>query len=218
MTPRTTTLITLTGVFLACASLQASQADAEAFMKQMSQFEKAGAPANVLETASKIVALPDATTDQKFAAYGKLLDTCNGGWSTWTPQWKAYYINLKPEAEVEAMETNCLKYLAEMHKLRPKDADAGIEYGTYLAHLGRNPEAIKVLEPALELEKLSDYNKAMLYMRLSDASPGMSNKAQVSKFPEECDAPYWPTAINAIYKEVCVMPAALFLWMMGDLE
>lgn len=32
------------------------------------------------------------------------------------------------------------------------------------------------------------------------------------------DAPYWPTTTNAIYKEVCVIPAALFLWVMGDLE
>ena len=32
------------------------------------------------------------------------------------------------------------------------------------------------------------------------------------------DEPYWPTTTNAIYKEVCVMPAALFLWIMSDLE
>ena len=32
------------------------------------------------------------------------------------------------------------------------------------------------------------------------------------------DTPYWPTANECIYKEVCVAPAALFLWIMSDLE
>ncbi len=32
------------------------------------------------------------------------------------------------------------------------------------------------------------------------------------------DAPYWPTATFCIYKEVCVRPAAMFLWIMGKLE
>ncbi len=32
------------------------------------------------------------------------------------------------------------------------------------------------------------------------------------------DAPYWPTATYCIYKEVCVHPAAVFLWLMGNLE
>ena len=32
------------------------------------------------------------------------------------------------------------------------------------------------------------------------------------------DEPYWPTATYCIYKEVCVHPAAVLLWIMGDLE
>ena len=157
-------------------------------MKQLSESEKAADNARVIEIANRIVTLADATADQKFAAYEKLLNTCSGGWSTWTPQWNAYYIDLKPEAECEAMKANALKYLEARHTLRPQDAGACFAYGSYLAYLGKNQDAIKALEPALKIEKLSDTNKAMIYMRLADAALGMDNRAQCLRYLEELDA------------------------------
>lgn len=189
MTTRTIALaIALAGVLLACAPLHAAQPDAAALAKQMAEFEKAGNAAKVLETARLIVAMADATADQKFAAYGKLLNTCNGGWSTWTPQWEAYYIALKPEAECEAMKADALKYLAAMHELKPQDADASLAYGSYLAYLGKNAEAISVLEPALKAEKLPAQTTAMLYMRLTDAALGMGSRAKCLKYLEDVEA------------------------------
>ena len=62
MTTRTTSLtIVLAGVILACATLHAATTDVEALMKQMREFEKAGAPAKARETANQIVAMTGAT-------------------------------------------------------------------------------------------------------------------------------------------------------------
>ncbi len=185
-------LFALSGVLLACAPLHAAdvakQPDAADLLKQMRAFQKAGASAKALETANQIVAMADATTDQKFAAYGQLLSACHGGWSTETPQWDATYMALKSEAECEAMKVNALKCLARMHALKPEDADTRLAYGAFLAYLGNNQDAIKVLEPALKVDTLSGRTRAMIYMRLADAALGMSDREQCRRYLEELGA------------------------------
>jgi len=60
------------------------------------------------------------------------------------------------------------------------------------------------------------YNCHPLYVGFSGQFTG-GVPCGIKSFGDD-DEPYWPTATNSIYKEVCVMPASLFLWIMGDLE
>ena len=60
------------------------------------------------------------------------------------------------------------------------------------------------------------YNCHPLYVGFSGQFTG-ALPCGIKSFGDD-DAPYWPTATNAIYKEVCVIPASLFLWLMANLE
>ncbi len=83
--------------------------------------------------------------------------------------------------------------------------------------------AVRQLEWILGLNPFSascvygaGYNCHPLYVGFSGQFTG-GVPCGIKSFGDD-DEPYWPTATNCIYKEVCVMPASLFLWIMGDLE
>ena len=83
--------------------------------------------------------------------------------------------------------------------------------------------AVRQLEWILGLNPFSSscvygegYNCHPLYVGFSGQFTG-GVPCGIKSFGDD-DEPYWPTGTNPIYKEVCVMPASLFLWIMGDLE
>ncbi len=83
--------------------------------------------------------------------------------------------------------------------------------------------AVRQLEWILGLNPFSasgvygeGYNGHPLYVCFSGQFTG-AVPCGIKSFGDD-DAPYWPTATHCIYKEVCVHPAAVFLWIMGDLE
>ena len=83
--------------------------------------------------------------------------------------------------------------------------------------------AVRQLEWMLGLNPFSSscvygegYNGHPLYVSFSGQFTG-AVPCGIKSFGDD-DTPYWPTTTYCIYKEVCVVPAALFLWLMSDFE
>ncbi|NLB56235.1 MAG: hypothetical protein GX811_10820, partial [Lentisphaerae bacterium] len=80
-----TKLVLCTIFFSFVTLLHAS--DANKLTEEMNQLIKDKKEVEAGKIASKIIAISDATPEQKFAAYSLLFKENRGGWSTGTSQW-----------------------------------------------------------------------------------------------------------------------------------
>ncbi|NLB54851.1 MAG: hypothetical protein GX811_03635, partial [Lentisphaerae bacterium] len=159
--------------------------ESKTLTEQMNELIKNKKNAEAKEIANKIIAMPDATPEQKFSAYNHLFQQNKGGWDIGTPQQYAYYMDLKPEEECNIMKTNALHYLTQMSAIKPQDPDTCINYGEYLIYLNRAKEAFPILESGLKAENLTPDQKAMLYLQLAEASLALGDKEKSIKYLEE---------------------------------
>ncbi|NLE66532.1 MAG: hypothetical protein GX608_03840, partial [Lentisphaerae bacterium] len=120
--------------------------------------------------AKALLAKPGATDAQKFDAYRHLAEGVAGGWSTWTPQFEAYYIELVPEEEYRKMRLDYRRYLEEALKLRSSDAQTRIDLGSYLAYLGESDKALDTLKPALAATNLTARQQADILIWMAESA------------------------------------------------
>ena len=120
--------------------------------------------------AKALLAKPGATDAEKFDASRYLAEGVAGGWSTWTPQFEAYYIELVPEEEYRKMGLDYRRYLEEALKLRSSDAQTRIDLGSYLAYLGESDKALDTLKPALAATNLTARQQADILIWMAESA------------------------------------------------
>ncbi len=120
--------------------------------------------------AQALLAKTDAPDGQKFEAYRYLAERVAGGWSTWSPQFEAYYIQLVPEEEYRKMRLDFRRYLEEALKLRSSDTQTRIELGAYLAYLGESDKALETLKPALSTSNLTERQQADILIWMAESA------------------------------------------------
>ena len=135
--------------------------------------------------AQALLGRADATDDRKFEACRYLADGVAGGWSTWTPQFEAYYINLVPEAEYRQMRQDYRKYLEQALKLRSSDAKTRIDLGAYLAYLGESDKALETLKPALAATNLTERQQADILIWMAEAACQKGDMPSTKAFLED---------------------------------
>lgn len=124
-------------------------------------------------------------TKARIAELKKKGAACYPQWSTWTPQLKARFADLKPEAELEKMRLDFLQSAREILKLDPSDWDTRNNLGTaYLCENKPDP-AIEQFQYVLKAEKTTGLHKANALLGMASAMFLKKDQAAMVKYLRE---------------------------------